>query len=149
MGLSDCVKCWETPCRCGHDYRSWSVKELNELITTLQLVRDDKEHTWIDFDKRIWRVPSFVVLRYRDSIITKATEYVYADKPINHGYCYAFWCTTPNFRDQGTIHDLGICKWTNSGPDRYPPIKWRYMTEAEAREFKCKLFHFYRKRKGV
>lgn len=23
MALSDCPKCWETPCACGHEYRNW------------------------------------------------------------------------------------------------------------------------------
>jgi len=147
MGLSDCVKCWETPCRCGHDYKDWSIKDLNDLITTLQRVLDDKEYTWNDFNKKIWKVPSFVVLRYRDSIVTKATQYVYAHTPENHGYCYSFWCITPNFRDPGTIHDLGECEWTNEGPSRYPPIKWRYMTDLEEKEFRCKLFRFDRKQR--
>lgn len=29
--LSDCVKCWETPCMCGHDYMGWSLKRLEEF----------------------------------------------------------------------------------------------------------------------
>ena len=24
MAMSDCIKCWETPCRCGYEYRKWS-----------------------------------------------------------------------------------------------------------------------------
>lgn len=36
MALSDCPKCWDTPCECGHEYRSWSVKRLERLIQTLQ-----------------------------------------------------------------------------------------------------------------
>lgn len=24
MAMSDCIKCWETPCACGHEYRLWS-----------------------------------------------------------------------------------------------------------------------------
>lgn len=26
MGLSDCEKCWDTPCTCGWDYREWTKK---------------------------------------------------------------------------------------------------------------------------
>lgn len=22
--MSDCIKCWETPCSCGWDYKDWS-----------------------------------------------------------------------------------------------------------------------------
>lgn len=25
MALSDCIKCWETPCACGYEYRNQSV----------------------------------------------------------------------------------------------------------------------------
>lgn len=25
MALSDCEKCWNTPCDCGWEYRDWSV----------------------------------------------------------------------------------------------------------------------------
>jgi len=26
MSLSDCIKCWDTPCSCGYDYRDWVKK---------------------------------------------------------------------------------------------------------------------------
>lgn len=42
MSLSSCPKCWDTPCRCGHGYRYWSVKDLNAQIEMLTKVRDDK-----------------------------------------------------------------------------------------------------------
>ena len=31
MSLSDCEKCWDTPCTCGWDYRNWSIEGLTEL----------------------------------------------------------------------------------------------------------------------
>lgn len=43
MALSDCVKCWDTPCRCGWNYRTWTKDALNEFIKILQNVRDGKE----------------------------------------------------------------------------------------------------------
>ncbi len=42
MGMSDCVKCWDTPCRCGHDYEDWSEKALEDQIAMLQKVLDKK-----------------------------------------------------------------------------------------------------------
>jgi hypothetical protein len=36
MGLSDCSKCWDTPCRCGHSYQHFSKEELVNLIEALQ-----------------------------------------------------------------------------------------------------------------
>jgi hypothetical protein len=36
MAMSDCIKCWDTPCVCGHDYRDWPIKKLEEHIAMLQ-----------------------------------------------------------------------------------------------------------------
>jgi hypothetical protein len=48
MALSDCARCWNTPCTCGYDYRSWSKEELSDLITNLSLVLAVKlaDMTW-------------------------------------------------------------------------------------------------------
>jgi hypothetical protein len=38
MALSDCVKCWETPCICGYEYSRkeyWSLAKLKELRNAL------------------------------------------------------------------------------------------------------------------
>jgi hypothetical protein len=35
MALSDCVKCWDTPCSCGYGYRSWSLPQLVSLRDVL------------------------------------------------------------------------------------------------------------------
>ena len=32
MSLSDCEKCWETPCVCGHRYRNYNTKAKVELV---------------------------------------------------------------------------------------------------------------------
>lgn len=39
MSLSDCVKCWATPCACGYEYEKWPIERLNKFIETLQEVR--------------------------------------------------------------------------------------------------------------
>lgn len=31
MSLSDCEKCWNTPCTCGYEYKKYSTKRLLEL----------------------------------------------------------------------------------------------------------------------
>ena len=28
MALSDCIKCWQTPCECGHEFKSRDYKEV-------------------------------------------------------------------------------------------------------------------------
>ena len=43
MALSDCVKCWDTPCSCGHDYETWNEQRLKEQIEMLQRVLKRKQ----------------------------------------------------------------------------------------------------------
>lgn len=31
MSLSDCSKCWNTPCTCGWNYRKYSVSDLTKI----------------------------------------------------------------------------------------------------------------------
>lgn len=31
--LTDCIKCWSTPCTCGYDYRNYSIDGFTEFIT--------------------------------------------------------------------------------------------------------------------
>jgi hypothetical protein len=38
MSMSDCPKCWDTPCTCGHDYESWSEERILEQIEMLKRV---------------------------------------------------------------------------------------------------------------
>jgi hypothetical protein len=35
MGLSDCPKCWDTPCVCGHEYEGRSEKYKEELVRAI------------------------------------------------------------------------------------------------------------------
>lgn len=43
MSMSDCEKCWDTPCTCGWDYRYWEVKQLEDQILVLQAIIDYKK----------------------------------------------------------------------------------------------------------
>lgn len=43
MAMSDCSKCWETPCACGHDYRDWSEARLIQQIAMLEKVLAEKK----------------------------------------------------------------------------------------------------------
>lgn len=42
MSLSDCSKCWDTPCTCGEMYKSWSDADIQTLICTLEKVLADR-----------------------------------------------------------------------------------------------------------
>lgn len=44
MSLSDCQKCWDTPCTCGWDYRFWNIERLNKQIKMLDMLRLWKSH---------------------------------------------------------------------------------------------------------
>jgi hypothetical protein len=42
MALSDCIKCWDTPCTCGYKYDSWTIEKLTthvDLVTSVLEVR--------------------------------------------------------------------------------------------------------------
>lgn len=45
MSLSDCSKCWETPCCCGHGYRDWPEARILGLIDALISVLQNREPT--------------------------------------------------------------------------------------------------------
>ena len=34
MALSDCPKCWDTPCVCGHTYKNYNSKSKAQLIAS-------------------------------------------------------------------------------------------------------------------
>lgn len=42
MSLSDCEKCWETPCACGLGYRDWTPERLRAQLVMLEAVLDSK-----------------------------------------------------------------------------------------------------------
>ncbi len=43
MSLSDCVKCWDTPCTCGWDYRNYSVEYLKKRKRLFEKIIEFKE----------------------------------------------------------------------------------------------------------
>ncbi len=48
MALSDCEKCWETPCMCGHDYKTMPIKRVIQLRDTLNKVIADRAQELVD-----------------------------------------------------------------------------------------------------
>ena len=43
MGMSDCEKCWSTPCECGWIYKNWSTETLSKHIASITQYRSKKE----------------------------------------------------------------------------------------------------------
>lgn len=77
MAMSDCIKCWDTPCRCGHDYSHWSEKDLEDQIKMLQRVLSEKRMTAFRNENDIDVVlqPNVQILqRYHDMIVARETE---------------------------------------------------------------------------
>ncbi len=35
MSMSDCSKCWDTPCTCGYEYLHWSKRNVLRLCLVL------------------------------------------------------------------------------------------------------------------
>ncbi len=48
MSLSDCIKCWSTPCTCGFDYRNWSNSQKNELVSAVIGFDMDELFDWLE-----------------------------------------------------------------------------------------------------
>jgi len=42
MAMSDCPKCWETPCKCGYEYQYYSDEELVDFITSILKYHSNK-----------------------------------------------------------------------------------------------------------
>lgn len=43
MSITDCVKCWNTPCICGYDYKDWSIESLKSLRDIFNRLIQEKE----------------------------------------------------------------------------------------------------------
>jgi hypothetical protein len=43
MALSDCEKCWDTPCTCGWGYRNYSPERLSEFISNMVRYKSKEE----------------------------------------------------------------------------------------------------------
>ena len=45
MAMSDCIKCWNTPCQCGWEFRKYNIKGIEEYINVLkEVVKYKKKH---------------------------------------------------------------------------------------------------------
>lgn len=43
MSLSDCVKCWDTPCSCGWEWREHSIEYLEDRIRLFKKIIEFKK----------------------------------------------------------------------------------------------------------
>jgi len=43
MSLSDCIKCWNTPCTCGYEYQEYGVENLSEYILNMMNYYTDEQ----------------------------------------------------------------------------------------------------------
>ena len=47
MSLSDCIKCWDTPCTCGYMYSKDSTEFLIKFISGILNYKSTKEQDFI------------------------------------------------------------------------------------------------------
>ena len=40
MAMSDCIKCWDTPCTCGYEYKDMSKESMAEMLIGMLGYRD-------------------------------------------------------------------------------------------------------------
>ena len=40
MAMSDCIKCWDTPCACGYEYKDMSKESMAEILIGMLGYRD-------------------------------------------------------------------------------------------------------------
>ncbi len=43
MAMSDCIKCWNTPCSCGWNYKDYSKERLSKYIAEITQYRSKKD----------------------------------------------------------------------------------------------------------
>ena len=48
MSLSDCSKCWDTPCSCGYGYLKWTETAIHKHIDMLTKVKQFKSENKYD-----------------------------------------------------------------------------------------------------
>lgn len=77
MAMSDCIKCWDTPCRCGHGYAHWSEKDLEDQIKMLQKVLAAKRLSAFrsETDIDVVSQPNAQILeKYHTMVLMRETE---------------------------------------------------------------------------
>lgn len=47
MSMSDCTKCWNTPCNCGYDYQDYNVEYFSEFIVDILSHKTPEERAQI------------------------------------------------------------------------------------------------------
>ena len=40
MAMSDCMKCWDTPCTCGYEYKDMNKESMAEMLIGILGYRD-------------------------------------------------------------------------------------------------------------
>jgi hypothetical protein len=104
MALSDCPKCWNTPCDCGHDYKDWSVEALEKMATLFGgLVIEKTKQQMSTLPKKIIRVDDGA-----EFLLNEVTQTYYIWLPIrglneSGGFGYTYERLMEDPRSKGTF----------------------------------------------
>lgn len=105
MSLSDCPKCWDTPCTCGHEYQDWSESRLEEFIKTLSVVLD-KKRCGTDVTCECGRYISQQNIEWGNRTNEVGEEYGYVEAYCKH--CHRYYETSQwgNFESIEEVYNL-------------------------------------------
>jgi hypothetical protein len=63
MALSDCEKCWMTPCECGHEYKGRSEEYKRTLVKAVQGYSTENLLSWLrQQDNEVMNYPNSTII---------------------------------------------------------------------------------------
>ena len=64
MAMSDCIRCWDTPCTCGYEYKDYNrIKRAEQAAAVLGISKDSPE-----FQKLLEITPKIHPMKLEDVI---------------------------------------------------------------------------------
>lgn len=101
MALSDCPKCWNTPCDCGYDYKDWSVEALEKMASMFNGLISEKRIQMKTLPKKIIRIDDGAEFLLNEVTQTYSLWYPGMENHLNHEYTYERLVEDP--RSKGTF----------------------------------------------
>lgn len=120
MAMSDCSKCWETPCVCGHEYESYNNKKKIELLAAVIGCRERYLTTALG-GRDVGEIPSVLWASLNDkgapTAVARPKMHRHAVSETIHGtqYVYTYLEDPGCFASGFTCPTTGQCfKWSDA-----------------------------------